>query len=99
MDCKILPLSSHRVVDPEASSGEVRFAAQLGQRFQLLDLGLGPLLTDKQQRNPSESEHNYNLLLQCTLISNTQRYNDDVKQTSALPVKLFLTEVLLLKVC
>lgn len=38
-------LFPHRVVDPETSSSEVRFVAQLRQQLQLLHFGLGPLLT------------------------------------------------------
>ncbi|KAG7224644.1 hypothetical protein INR49_011397, partial [Caranx melampygus] len=41
--------SELRVVDPEASSSEVRFVAQLRQQLQLIHFGLGPLLTVETQ--------------------------------------------------
>lgn len=50
------PSLYQRAVDPATSFPDVRFAAQLGQRFQLLQFGFGLLLAGGIQKSAERSE-------------------------------------------
>lgn len=59
MTSKVLreqPSMYQRAVDPATSFPDVGFAAQLGQRFQLLHFGFGLLLTGGIQKSAKRSE-------------------------------------------